>query len=107
MPPHLVPTPYYAKGSYFTLAGRAPFERLIYPVPEAAGLGVHLTLDLGGQATNVLAIAPGKLLALDGNPVTRKRLELAGCEVETYIGEEISLNRFGGPTCLTRPILRG
>lgn len=50
MPPHLVPTPYYAKGSYFTLAGRAPFERLIYPVPEAAGLGVHLTLDLGGQA---------------------------------------------------------
>jgi L-2-hydroxyglutarate oxidase LhgO len=46
----LVPTPYYAKGSYFTLAGKAPFDRLIYPVPEAAGLGVHLTLDLGGQA---------------------------------------------------------
>lgn len=45
-----VPTPYYAKGSYFTLAGRAPFRHLIYPVPEAAGLGVHLTLDLGGQA---------------------------------------------------------
>jgi len=45
-----VPTEYFAKGSYFTLAGRAPFERLIYPVPEAAGLGVHLTLDLGGQA---------------------------------------------------------
>lgn len=45
-----VPTPYYAKGSYFTLAGRAPFSRLIYPAPEAAGLGVHLTLDLGGQA---------------------------------------------------------
>jgi L-2-hydroxyglutarate oxidase LhgO len=45
-----VPTPHYAKGSYFTLAGKAPFERLIYPVPEAAGLGVHLTLDLGGQA---------------------------------------------------------
>lgn len=45
-----VPTPYYAKGSYFTLAGRAPFRRLIYPVPEAGGLGVHLTLDLGGQA---------------------------------------------------------
>jgi len=41
---------YYAKGNYFTLAGRSPFERLIYPVPEAAGLGVHLTLDLGGQA---------------------------------------------------------
>jgi L-2-hydroxyglutarate oxidase LhgO len=41
---------YFAKGNYFTLAGRAPFSRLIYPVPEAAGLGVHLTLDLGGQA---------------------------------------------------------
>lgn len=45
-----VPPAYYAKGNYFTLAGRAPFGRLIYPVPEAAGLGVHLTLDLGGQA---------------------------------------------------------
>ncbi len=48
--PELVPTRYYAKGNYFTLAGRAPFRHLVYPVPEAAGLGVHLTLDLGGQA---------------------------------------------------------
>jgi L-2-hydroxyglutarate oxidase LhgO len=48
--PHLIPQPYFAKGSYFSLAGRAPFQRLIYPAPEAAGLGVHLTLDLGGQA---------------------------------------------------------
>lgn len=47
--PELVPTPYYAKGNYFSLAGRSPFSRLIYPVPEAAGLGVHLTLDMGGQ----------------------------------------------------------
>lgn len=45
-----VPRAFYAKGNYFTLAGRSPFSRLIYPVPEAAGLGVHLTLDLGGQA---------------------------------------------------------
>ena len=45
-----VPTAYYAKGNYFTLTGRAPFSRLIYPVPEKAGLGVHLTLDMGGQA---------------------------------------------------------
>jgi L-2-hydroxyglutarate oxidase LhgO len=45
-----VPQAFYAKGNYFTLAGRSPFSRLIYPVPEAAGLGVHLTLDLGGQA---------------------------------------------------------
>ena len=48
--PTFVPPSYYAKGNYFTLAGRSPFSRLIYPVPEAAGLGVHLTLDLGGQA---------------------------------------------------------
>jgi L-2-hydroxyglutarate oxidase LhgO len=45
-----VPPSHYAKGSYFTLAGRSPFNCLIYPMPEAAGLGVHLTLDLGGQA---------------------------------------------------------
>eukprot|EP01030_Chromulinospumella_sphaerica_P000285 gene285-287_t len=48
--PQHVPTAFYAKGNYFTLTGKAPFSRLIYPVPEAAGLGVHLTLDLGGQA---------------------------------------------------------
>ena len=45
-----VPPTHYAKGSYFTLAARAPFRHLIYPIPESAGLGVHLTLDLGGQA---------------------------------------------------------
>jgi L-2-hydroxyglutarate oxidase LhgO len=50
LPASAVPAARFAKGNYFTLAGRAPFSRLIYPVPEAAGLGVHLTLDLGGQA---------------------------------------------------------
>ena len=50
LPADSVPPLYYAKGNYYTLAGRAPFSRLVYPVPEAAGLGVHLTLDLGGQA---------------------------------------------------------
>lgn len=48
--PASLPQAYYAKGSYFSLPGRAPFSRLIYPVPEPGGLGVHLTLDLGGQA---------------------------------------------------------
>ena len=48
--PQALPQAFFAKGNYFTLAGKAPFSRLIYPVPEAAGLGVHLTLDLGGQA---------------------------------------------------------
>jgi L-2-hydroxyglutarate oxidase LhgO len=50
LPAAAIPVAHFAKGNYFTLAGRAPFTRLIYPVPEAAGLGVHLTLDLGGQA---------------------------------------------------------
>jgi L-2-hydroxyglutarate oxidase LhgO len=45
-----VPKAYYAKGNYFTLSGKSPFSHLIYPVPETAGLGVHLTLDLGSQA---------------------------------------------------------
>ena len=48
-PSHL-PCAYFCKGNYFTLSGRSPFSRLIYPVPQAAGLGVHLTLDMGGQA---------------------------------------------------------
>lgn len=50
LPSEYVPQAYFAKGSYFTLSGRSPFSHLIYPVPETAGLGVHLTLDLGGQA---------------------------------------------------------
>ena len=45
-----IPRAYLAKGNYFSLAGRSPFSRLIYPVPEPGGLGVHLTLDLGMQA---------------------------------------------------------
>jgi L-2-hydroxyglutarate oxidase LhgO len=49
-PPERVPTAYFAKGSYFTLASRAPFARLIYPLPIPGGLGVHLTLDLAGRA---------------------------------------------------------
>jgi L-2-hydroxyglutarate oxidase LhgO len=50
MPEALVPTAFYAKGNYFTLAMRSPFSRLIYPVPVPGGLGTHLTIDLGGQA---------------------------------------------------------
>ena len=45
-----VPRGYFAKGNYFTLPGRSPFARLVYPVPEPGGLGVHLTLDLAGRA---------------------------------------------------------
>jgi L-2-hydroxyglutarate oxidase LhgO len=48
--PATIAQDHYAKGNYYALTGKAPFKHLIYPVPEAAGLGVHLTLDLGGQA---------------------------------------------------------
>ena len=50
MASHLVPRAHYSKGSYYALSGKAPFSRLIYPLPQAASLGVHLTLDLAGQA---------------------------------------------------------
>jgi dimethylargininase len=58
------------------------------------------------QGPNVLALAPRRLLMLEGNPGTRRRLEEAGCEVMTYRGREISLKAEGGPTCLTRPVWR-
>jgi L-2-hydroxyglutarate oxidase LhgO len=50
MPIELIPPAYLAKGNYFSCAARAPFSHLIYPVPEPGGLGVHLTLDMAGQA---------------------------------------------------------
>jgi L-2-hydroxyglutarate oxidase LhgO len=50
VPQQLVPRAYLAKGNYFSCSARAPFSRLIYPVPEPGGLGVHLTLDMAGQA---------------------------------------------------------
>jgi L-2-hydroxyglutarate oxidase LhgO len=50
MPIELIPPAYLAKGNYFSCSARAPFSHLIYPVPEPGGLGVHLTLDLAGQA---------------------------------------------------------
>jgi dimethylargininase len=55
---------------------------------------------------NVLALGPRRALALEGNDETRRRMEAAGVEVVTYKGDEISRKGDGGPTCLTRPILR-
>jgi L-2-hydroxyglutarate oxidase LhgO len=49
-PVERIPPTYYCKGNYFSLSGRSPFARLVYPAPESAGLGVHLTLDMAGQA---------------------------------------------------------
>jgi L-2-hydroxyglutarate oxidase LhgO len=50
LPKNQIPKAYFAKGNYFSLAGKSPFTHLIYPIPEPGGLGVHLTLDMGGQA---------------------------------------------------------
>jgi dimethylargininase len=59
------------------------------------------------QGPNVLALAPRVALALEGNPETRRRLEAARVDVRVYGGDELSHKGQGGPTCLTRPILRG
>ena len=59
------------------------------------------------MACNVLAVAPSVAVAVEGNPVTRRRMEAAGVEVHTYAGGEISVKGCGGPTCLTRPLERG
>ncbi|HET6850398.1 MAG TPA: arginine deiminase family protein [Gaiellales bacterium] len=56
---------------------------------------------------NVLAVAPGVAVMAEGNPVTRGRLEAAGADVHVFAAGEVGVNGSGGPTCLTRPILRG
>lgn len=63
--------------------------------------------EFATMGTNVLALAPRQCLMLEGNPITQRRLEQAGCVVHTYAGSELSLKAEGGPTCLTRPLLRG
>jgi N-dimethylarginine dimethylaminohydrolase len=62
--------------------------------------------EFESMATNVLALAPRRCLLLAGNPHTRAALERAGAEVTEYEGVEISVKGAGGPTCLTRPLVR-
>ncbi len=73
-------------------------------------LGVQLIAvapeEVATLATNVLAVRPGVVIAVDGNPMTRAALERRGVDVHVFAGEEIALNGTGGPTCLTRPVLR-
>jgi N-dimethylarginine dimethylaminohydrolase len=68
------------------------------PVPEA---------ELVTQGCNILAVRPGVVVMVEGNPVTQRALLDRGCEVHTFPGDEVCINGSGGPTCITRPILRG
>ena len=56
---------------------------------------------------NVLAVRPGVVIVAEGNPRTAAALTAAGCEVHAYPATEVGINGSGGPTCMTRPILRG
>jgi N-dimethylarginine dimethylaminohydrolase len=62
--------------------------------------------EFDSMGCNVLALAPGRCVMLAGNPNTRAALEGADVEVVEYVGNEISVKGAGGPTCLTRPIVR-
>jgi dimethylargininase len=91
----------------------AVVHRPLLPVPfleELAARGWDLIdipdEEFATQGTNVLALGPRRCLLLRDNVETAHRLRAAGCEVFVYAGDEISHNRSGGPTCLTRPLLR-
>jgi N-dimethylarginine dimethylaminohydrolase len=62
--------------------------------------------EFDSMGCNVLAVAPSVVVAMEGNPETRRRMEAAGVEVHAYAGAEISAKGCGGPTCLTRPLER-
>jgi N-dimethylarginine dimethylaminohydrolase len=62
--------------------------------------------EFDSMGCNVLAISPRNCVVVDGNPITKNLLEKAGCKVTTYVGNEISVKGGGGPTCLTRPLVR-
>lgn len=79
--PALVPRGFLCKGNYYTLSGRSPFSRLIYPVPEQAGLGVHVTIDLGGQCRFGPDVEWVEAIDYDVDP---KRAELFYAEVRKY-----------------------
>jgi dimethylargininase len=92
----------------------AVVHRPLMPVPfleELAVRGWDLIdipdEEFATQGTNVLALGPRRCLLLRDNVETARRLRAAACEVFVYAGDEISHNRSGGPTCLTRPLLRG
>ncbi len=69
-------------------------------------IDVHET-EFNSLGCNVLAIAPRRIVMVAGNPLTGARMEAVGCRVSEFDGSEICIPGSGGPTCLTRPVLRG
>ena len=118
----VVPLPHWRGPSdvFHLMSVISPLDRdlaLVYapllPVPfRDALLARHIELievpenEFETMGCNVLAIAPRRCVALAGNPVTRARMEDGGVEVHEYNGQEISVKGAGGPTCLTRPLMR-
>lgn len=118
----VVPLPHYKGPSdvFHLMSIVSPLDRdlaLVYsplmPVPFRSWLldrGMTLVEvpdeEFASMACNVLALAPRHGLMVEGNPQTRRRLEAAGCQVSLYDGSEISAKGEGGPTCLTRPLVR-
>jgi N-dimethylarginine dimethylaminohydrolase len=118
----VVPLPHYRGPAdvFHLMSILSPIDRdlaLVYsplmPVPFrewliARGIGLVEVpeAEFESMGCNVLAIAPRHCLMLDGNPETRRRLEAAGARVETFAGAEISVKGQGGPTCLSRPLVR-
>ena len=84
----------------------APVRLLELLADRAIGVVEVPDEEFESQGSNVLALGPRRALALEGNPETRRRMERAGVDVVVYRGEEISHKGDGGPTCLTRPLLR-
>jgi dimethylargininase len=87
--------PQLPAGLYELLAERCV---ALVPVPEE---------EILSQGCNILAVRPGVVVMVDGNPATQRALLDRGCEVHTFPGTEVCINGSGGPTCITRPILRG
>jgi N-dimethylarginine dimethylaminohydrolase len=84
----------------------APVRLLELLADRAIGVVEVPDEEFESQGSNVLALGPRRALAREGNPETRRRMERAGVDVVVYRGEEISHKGDGGPTCLTRPLLR-
>ncbi|UCE25257.1 MAG: amidinotransferase [Candidatus Zixiibacteriota bacterium] len=87
--------PEYLPASFSEFLQERGFQLITLPDEEDDSLGM-----------SILTLSPGKCLMLRGNPITKQRLESAGCQVMTYKGDEISVKGGGGPLCLTQPILR-